>query len=79
MSSHAILAYLALLDFKTTYFGMLDMPRYKPWIGLRDLTTTYGMWQYLQVSRAHAMYASIDRGSCVLAHPKEPVADHRRC
>ncbi|KAI0662031.1 CyP450 monooxygenase [Cubamyces menziesii] len=31
--------------------NMLDMPRYKPWIGLRDFTATYGSLVYLRIPR----------------------------
>ncbi|KAH9889804.1 CyP450 monooxygenase [Cubamyces lactineus] len=64
--------------------NMLDMPRYKPWIGLRDLTTTYGSLVYLRVPRnplliigdAETAFELLDKRSAYTSdRPTNPMAE----
>ncbi|KAJ8463881.1 hypothetical protein ONZ51_g9969 [Trametes cubensis] len=64
--------------------NMLDMPRYKPWIGLHDLTKTYGNLVYLRIPRnplliigdADTAFELLDKKSAYTSdRPTNPMAE----
>ncbi|KAI0333738.1 CyP450 monooxygenase [Cubamyces sp. BRFM 1775] len=64
--------------------NILDMPRYKPWVGLRDLSMTYGNLVYLRIPRnplliigdADIAFELLDKKSAYTSdRPTNPMAE----